>query len=884
MTLRLPALGAAAASVLLIVATSAPTPSAGLAPERATSAGASLQIALEPEILRPWLPNPVIETQREALHQHLKELALPAETVSSVLSRILAAAQQGIVPADDIALATADMEDAEAQAKAREMLTAFAELATFGEPISAALDVQGAPRIEARAGQKSLLAGEIELPGMEPVDAPEPRIGGVCLSCPNFDYAIAPSPVYQTHTASIAPGFNDCAWYAVPVVANRRYEFTTCAPGSATWDTVIEVYNSAACATLLADNDDCSPPPAVQRQSTVLWDATFTGSARVRVRGYDSASAGTYTMAYRDLGVVCDTCASPNAASLPSPSATWSCVTGATTTSCRSDFYIVNLTAGETYTFTTCPTNAPAATASYDTRLRLWSPTCGLLADNDDSCASPLSRSTLSFTAIATGPHRIEVLGRTASPSIGILTGTYSLCYRRTSAACGSCGPGPFLSTLTPLPVCQDHASNVTACQDNWYRVNLSEGVEYEFTTCNISGACMSGGAVFDTVIDLRDPGCNLVASNDDGCGGTGSKVTYTVPAGAGGVYRLLVKGKSGSTGAYTLTYREVTQSCVPPTALALTPGGGLTDALNCARTQRFAVSTDGDATLPVTYSWSVTTPGGGVAAPPLGTVTTADPAGATTFETTLSREGTYTVNVTVSNDCGSYTESFPYVLVDDIRPVVTAPPSDTVECTAVPAPAAPTVRDNCDPDPEVAMTETTIAGPCPGNYALRRQWTATDRSGNASLPAFQVIVVRDTQAPTITPDSSVQYCAYPPNHDVVCFDRTMFSPVVSDACSEPVTWRFFRVTSSEAGLSPCGSGNQDPDTFVSADGSTFCIRSERCGNDPAENDGRRYLVEAVATDACGNTSAPMPIGFVLVPHDNSDTSSCIYPTPIPLP
>jgi hypothetical protein len=50
----------------------------------------------------------------------------------------------------------------------------------------------------------------------------------------------------------------------------------------------------------------------------------------------------------------------------------------------------------------------------------------------------------------------------------------------------------------------------------------------------------------------------------------------------------------------------------------------------------------------------------------------------------------------------------------------------------------------------------------------------------------------------------------------------------------------------------------------------------ERCGNDPAQGDGRFYLVLATATDSCGNTSQPTAIGAILVPHDSADLSNCL--------
>jgi hypothetical protein len=70
--------------------------------------------------------------------------------------------------------------------------------------------------------------------------------------------------------------------------------------------------------------------------------------------------------------------------------------------------------------------------------------------------------------------------------------------------------------------------------------------------------------------------------------------------------------------------------------------------------------------------------------------------------------------------------------------------------------------------------------------------------------------------------------------------------------------------------------GDLDPDWTISPDGQTLCLRAERCGDDPSQDDGRRYDLFIVATDACGNASAPSPIGHVLVPHDSADSSDCL--------
>jgi hypothetical protein len=67
----------------------------------------------------------------------------------------------------------------------------------------------------------------------------------------------------------------------------------------------------------------------------------------------------------------------------------------------------------------------------------------------------------------------------------------------------------------------------------------------------------LSGG--FDTYLYLRNPAGTVIASNDDGGGGTNSRIpassgVFTLPAGSAGTYVIEVTSYSaGATGAYTL-------------------------------------------------------------------------------------------------------------------------------------------------------------------------------------------------------------------------------------------------------------------------------------------------------------------------------------------
>jgi hypothetical protein len=227
--------------------------------------------------------------------------------------------------------------------------------------------------------------------------------------------------------------------------------------------------------------------------------------------------------------------------------------------------------------------------------------------------------------------------------------------------------------------------------------------------------------------------------------------------------------------------------------------------------------------------------------------------------------------------------------VVDTTAPVLHGiPPDETVECDSVPAPARPTATDNCDPAPAIAFVEVREDGNCPGNYVLYRTWTATDRCGNASS-ATQVVTVVDTTPPVVTVSNEDLYCLWPPNHWYVCFTHDDFDPTIVENCSEPVVWEFSGCVSDQPDDAPDpqwpgwnGDGSTTADCWVGPDGQAFCPRSERCGGGPTAQAGRRYGVRIVATDACGNSSAPSPIGNIHVPHDQSPhEKGCFRPTKV---
>ncbi|MBM3435237.1 MAG: hypothetical protein FJY07_03345, partial [Bacteroidetes bacterium] len=116
----------------------------------------------------------------------------------------------------------------------------------------------------------------------------------LCQTCPSYDYIISPNSFYQTHSSSILS--DGCKIYAVNVTSGRQYTFKTgCGQGAtAAFDTYLELMNSG-CSTLAADDDGCE-----SNRSIITWTSTFTGTAYLKVRGYNSAAYGSYTMAYNE--------------------------------------------------------------------------------------------------------------------------------------------------------------------------------------------------------------------------------------------------------------------------------------------------------------------------------------------------------------------------------------------------------------------------------------------------------------------------------------------------------------------------------------------------------------------------------------------------------
>lgn len=179
---------------------------------------------------------------------------------------------------------------------------------------------------------------------------------------------------------------------------------------------------------------------------------------------------------------------------------------------------VIALTAGQKLTLGTC--GVTNATFTGDTYLRLFGPTGTEVASNDDACGG--RGSNFVYTVPTTGNYEL----RAGCYSSGSCTGTVAWTIEA--------APPPPTGTSGTFAF---SASNTNSAQQNTTNKDISAAAGQVITvgTCGMTGASGTG----DTYLRLYGPGGTQATYNDDSCSGTTSKLTYTVPSGAGGTYQI---------------------------------------------------------------------------------------------------------------------------------------------------------------------------------------------------------------------------------------------------------------------------------------------------------------------------------------------------------
>jgi subtilisin family serine protease len=110
-----------------------------------------------------------------------------------------------------------------------------------------------------------------------------------------------------------------------------------------------------------------------------------------------------------------------------------------------------------------------------------------------------------------------------------------------------------------------------TGTSSDWYRVTAQDGQTLFFDTTVPSSGPGQFTNHLQPHIELYDPSDRLVASGVLEADGRNETITYTIPVGAAGAYRVRITGKSGTTGEYFLDPIETGGF----SATSLLPGGG---------------------------------------------------------------------------------------------------------------------------------------------------------------------------------------------------------------------------------------------------------------------------------------------------------------------
>jgi hypothetical protein len=382
--------------------------------------------------------------------------------------------------------------------------------------------------------------------------------------------------------------------------------------------------------------------------------------------------------------------------------------------------------------------------------------------------------------------------------------------------------------------------------------------VSYEATDASGNKATCSFNV---TVVDVTPPSITCPSNiNAIATSAAGTAVSYTAPVGTDncpGVTTTRIAGfASGATfpiGTTTVTYRA-------------------TDVAGNTSTCSFTVTVVGVPPSIVCPANIVVSNTAGQCGTTVGfnaTETTAIPPSVITYSHqpgSFFPVGTTTVTATATNAVGISSCTFTITVNDTEVPILAGVPSDvTVECDAVPKISNVTATDNCPGAGDVLYSELRTDGNCPNSYTLTRTWTVTDAHGNTSS-ATQVIIVRDTQAPTITTsaaDLTVECDGGGNEGDLAQWLSSHGGAAASDACGT-ITWSHnFTALSDDCGRTgsatviftatdACGNASGTTATFTIVDRTAPVIT---CPSDATvsceDNTSTAALGVATARDIC---------------------------------
>lgn len=387
--------------------------------------------------------------------------------------------------------------------------------------------------------------------------------------------------------ASVAPG----VWYAFSSASNVEATLVACG----NFNVQMAIY-SGSCSDLecVASSLESAPgKPCAgagsgrNRESIAVFDAFAGETYYVYVTGgVGLGAAGDFTLSVASCEIFLqnDDCA--NALPIACGETIVGSTTGATSESLSFCGTSLSSAPGVWYSFVGTGGDATASlcASSYDTKIGIFSGTCGALVcedGNDDACGT---RSEVTFGTTAGTTYYIYVTGFSSNAgafTLNVECGvppveTYPGCFSATSLTCGGSVTGSNVGAPvnSAAPFCN---TSLTTAGGKWHTI-VGTGETIQVTTCN-------PGTNYDTKLGVFTGTCaglTCVAGNDDGSPGGGQDPacftvagtnfnrasTVTFASTAGTTYYILVTGfgtGATSTGSYELS-ASCTSTLIPNT------------------------------------------------------------------------------------------------------------------------------------------------------------------------------------------------------------------------------------------------------------------------------------------------------------------------------
>lgn len=337
----------------------------------------------------------------------------------------------------------------------------------------------------------------------------------------------------------------DTDWFAVNLTAGRTYQIDQ--EGSPTSagtlsDTYLRgLYDSSGNVVTGVFNDD----GGTGRNSLVEYTATSTGTYYISAGAYSSYT-GTYQLSIEAMAAADDYGSTTGTAgSLPMNGN----VTGEIEESGDTDWFAVNLTAGQTYEIGLQGSPTGGGTLS-DTYLRgIYDSSGSILSGSTNDDGGDGRNSLLEFTATSSGTHYISAGAYSSN------IGTYTL------SIDGSGSRDDFADNTSTTGTVTAGGSATGSIEeandDDWFAISMSAGQTY---IIDLKGSPTNSGTLSDTYLNgIYNSAGNMMSgtANDDGGTGRNSQIEYT--AGSNGTYYISAGGYSTHTGTYTLSVESQT-------------------------------------------------------------------------------------------------------------------------------------------------------------------------------------------------------------------------------------------------------------------------------------------------------------------------------------